>query len=83
MPTYFFHLCDGIDVLLDPEGRELERGAVARAALAEARGIIAADAGSGHIDFNQQIEVRDGAGTVVHRIAFAEAVRVTPEGPGS
>ena len=83
MPIYYFHLCDGTDVLLDPEGRELERAAVAGAALAEARAIVAADAGSGHIDFNQHIEVRDAEGAVVHRIAFAEAVRVTPEGGGS
>ena len=83
MPTYYFHLCDGTDVLLDPEGRELERAAVAGAALAEARAIVAADAGTGRIDFNQHIEVRDAGALVVHRISFAEAVHVTPEGGGS
>jgi uncharacterized protein DUF6894 len=82
MAIYYFHLCDGTDVLLDPEGRELDRSALAGAALAEARAIVAADAETGHIDFDQHIEVRDAAGAVVHRIAFAEAVRVTSEGTG-
>jgi hypothetical protein len=77
MPIYDFHLCDGADVLLDPEGRELDPPSVPRAAVAEARAMIAADALQGHIRLDQQIEVRDGAGEIVHRIAFEDAVTVT------
>jgi hypothetical protein len=77
MATYYFHLCDGIDVLLDPEGRELESGAIASAALSEARAIIAADARGGHIYLNQKIEVHDAGGNIVHRIGFEDAVKVT------
>jgi hypothetical protein len=39
--------------------------------------MIAADALQGHIRLDQQIEVRDGAGEIVHRIAFEDAVTVT------
>jgi hypothetical protein len=79
MATYYFHLCDGTDVLLDPDGRELESNLLASAALAEARAIIAADATTGHIYLDQQIEVHDADGKVIHRVAFEDAVRVTHE----
>lgn len=79
MATYYFHLCDGADVLLDPDGRELESSSLAAAALAEARAIIAADASSGHIYLDQNIEVHDGSGKIVHRIRFEDAVQVTHE----
>lgn len=77
MALYFFHLCDGADVLLDPEGRELDPAAIVSAALAEARAMIAADALQGHIRLDQQIEVRDSVGELVHRIAFEDAITVT------
>jgi hypothetical protein len=77
MPLYYFHLRDGVDVLLDPDGRDLEAGNIAEAALTEARAIIAADARNGHVFLDQNIEVQDAAGEVVHRIEFEEAVRVT------
>jgi hypothetical protein len=73
---YFFHLRNGVDVLLDPDGRQIERNSIAAAALAEARAIVAADAGSGTIDLDQKIEVQDSNGKIVHRIEFEDAVRV-------
>jgi hypothetical protein len=79
MATYYFHLCDGADVLLDPEGRDLGNDAVASAALTEARAIISADATAGHICLDQRIEVRDVRGKLVHRLPFEDAVRVTHE----
>jgi len=48
MALYFFHLVDGADLLLDPDGREIDPGSVHAAALAEARAMIAADARVGH-----------------------------------
>ena len=77
MAVYYFHLCDGNDVLLDSEGRELEAEDVPAAAMAEARAMVAADAMSGHIFLNQKIEVRDGTGKVVHHLSFDDAVKVT------
>jgi len=79
MATYYFHLIDGADLLLDPEGRDLASDTVADAALTEARAIIAADARSGHIYLNQSIEVHDADGKTVHRVAFEDAVKVTHE----
>ena len=77
MATYYFHLCDGISVLLDPDGRELRSGDVAGAALTEARAIIAADARNGHVYLDQKIDGHDSRGRIVHRIAFEAAVTVT------
>jgi hypothetical protein len=77
MARYFFHLTNGSDVLLDPEGRELENGTVAAAALSEARAIIAADIQGGSVDLDQNIEVQDSTGIVIHCIAFEDALRIT------
>ena len=75
MSLYFFHLRDGHDVLLDPEGREfatLEE--VQRATLNEARAIISADARAGTIKLSYHLDIEDGAGTVIHSLQFEDAV---------
>lgn len=60
MALYFFHLRDGVDVLLDPEGRELDSvEKVAAAALADARALIADEVRTGHVNLGQIIEVQD------------------------
>jgi hypothetical protein len=75
--TYYFHLRDGTDVLLDPDGRLLPSlAAVAGAALLEARAIISAEAKGGKISLDQSIDVEDEAGEVVHTITFADAVQI-------
>jgi hypothetical protein len=76
MAIFYFHLCNGSDVLLDPEGRELMSDMVAAAALREARAIIAADARAGAIDLDQNIQVQDAAGITVHIIALEDAVSI-------
>ena len=77
MEAYYFHLRDGTDVLLDPDGRNLPSlSAVAGAALFEARAIISADAKAGKIRLNQSIEVEDKRGQMVCRVAFTDAVLV-------
>lgn len=77
MPRYFFHLRDGEDIVLDPEGRELEGpGAVEPMALDEIRAIIADDARNGRINLDQRIDVEDEAGNLVHRKHFADAVEI-------
>jgi hypothetical protein len=82
MAIYYFHLCDGTDVLLDPDGREVESDLLASAALAEARAIIAADATAGHIYLDQHIEVHDTNGKVVHQVAFEDAVQISRKAAG-
>ena len=77
MPLYYFHLRDGADVLLDPEGRELNGAeAISKAALVEARSIISDDALGGRILLNQHIDVEDASGEVVHCLCFVDAVEI-------
>ena len=77
MPLYFFHLRDGDDVLLDPEGRELAgQASIETAALKEARSIISEDALGGRITLAERIDVEDATGVVVHRIHFVDAVEI-------
>ena len=77
MALYFFHLRDGIDILLDPEGRELTGpDGIAEAALKEARSIISHDAMIGRIILNQHIDIEDEFRNVVHTLRFADAVEI-------
>jgi hypothetical protein len=77
MPLYYFHLRDGHDILLDPEGQECRsRDFAAAAALREARAIIGEEARSGTIMLDKHIDVEDQAGTIVHRLSFQDAIRI-------
>ena len=77
MSLYFFHLRDGVDILLDKEGRQMnDLAAIARAALLEARSIIGHDAATGRIKLYQRIDVEDEAHNVVHSLAFSDAVTI-------
>ncbi|NJC40363.1 hypothetical protein GGQ87_000621 [Brevundimonas alba] len=81
MPVYYFHLRDGHDSLLDPDGRKLEGvEAIAQSALAEARALISEEARQGRIRLDQRIDVEDGKGRVVHTQPFAKAVEITGGG---
>lgn len=78
MPTYFFHYNDGVDVVLDPEGRSFDSHTeVVAAALKEARSQVSADALDGHIDMSCEIYVENEAGEKVHSLRFDEAVRIS------
>jgi hypothetical protein len=73
----FFHLRDGHDVLLDPEGREIDgHAAVEAAALIEARAIISDEAIYGRINLDQHIDVEDEQRNVVHCLRFVDAVEL-------
>ena len=75
---YYFHLSDGHQALIDPEGREVaDFSQIAGMALKEARAMISQDALGGRINLNQYIEVRDDAGKLVHQLAFRDAVRIS------
>ena len=78
MPVYYFHLRDGDDVLLDPDGRELDGArAIARCALAEARALIGEEARDGRIRLDQRIDVEDAHGQVVYTLPFGRAVEIS------
>jgi len=77
MHSYLFHLRDGSDVLIDPDGRSLpDLDAVAAAALREARAIVSADALGSTINLLLEIEVEDENGVIVHRLDLRDAVCV-------
>lgn len=77
MATYFFHLDDGTDVLLDPEGQDLrDIDAVRAIALIEARALIAEDVREGRVQLDRILRVEDSAGGPVYRLPFADAVHI-------
>ena len=77
MAQYFFHLRDGTDILLDPDGRNLDGPqAIRAAAIREARSIISHDVLDGTIMLNRHIDVEDGAGEFVERVCFGDAVNI-------
>jgi hypothetical protein len=77
MSLYYFHLVDGTDVLLDPEGQELkDLQAVAKSALLEARSIISGEVRTGHVRLDQSIIVEDGEGKTIHRLPFTDAMTI-------
>ena len=80
MPLYFLHLLDGTDMLLDPDGIDMPPEAVDRAALNAARDCMCGDVKNGTLDLRYSIEVQDENGTVVHRLAFSDAVNVLSPG---
>jgi hypothetical protein len=84
MRTYFFHLRDGEDILLDPDGRALpSMEALIAATLYEARDVIATDAKSGKIDLSQHLDIEDDQGEIVYRLSLKDAVLIKGfDGPG-
>jgi hypothetical protein len=80
MTRYFFHLRDGVDEILDPEGVELPSEAVAEAALVAARDCMAADVKAGRLDLSSRIDVYQADGELVQSVSFADALEVvSPE----
>ena len=82
MSLYFFHLRDGADVLLDPDGRQLTSAeAVSDATLLEARSIISHEALSGQIKLDQHIDVEDEFRNIIHTLHFVDAVEIVQPQP--
>lgn len=80
MVRYYFHLRDGVERLLDPQGADVDDPArLARMALKEARAVIAQEALEGEINLQQRIEIEDEGGTLVHSLSFADAVRIVSD----
>ena len=78
MQTFYFHLRNGSDTLLDYEGRKLSNvDSVMAIALLEARAIIAADALDGKVALGQRIDVQDALGAIVHTLQFEDAIHLT------
>jgi len=74
MARYFFHLRDGEDQLLDPDGTELvDHQAIEAAALRAARDTLSHELQLGRLDLRFRIDVEDDDGNIVHSIALADA----------
>ena len=74
---YYFHLRDGSERLLDPQGVAIDDPAqIAGLALREARSLISQEALQGEINLGQRIEIEDENGVLVHSLRFADAVRI-------
>jgi hypothetical protein len=78
MAKYFFHLRDGVDHLLDPEGLEMPESAIIGAALMQARDCMAGDVQSGRLDLHCHIDVHAEDGELVHSLLFADALEIVP-----
>lgn len=77
MARYYFHLRDGSERLLDPQGVTItDTNRITEIALREARTLISQEALQGVIDLDQRLEVEDERGNLVHTIGFADAVTV-------
>lgn len=78
MTKFFFHLNDGHDRLLDPDGLLMPIEAVPGAALHQARDCIAGDVQIGRLDLHYRIEVHNEAGEIIHSLDFRDAVENVP-----
>lgn len=77
LALYYFHLRDGCDTLIDPDGREVgDAATIGDIAIKEARAMISQDALGGKISLDQFIEVRDEGGKLVHKMGFRDAVSI-------
>ncbi len=80
MARYFFHLRDGVDDLLDPDGIEFKTmDAVKAAVLHNVRDLIAGDVRTGIIDFRYRIDAEDENGQIVYSLPFKHAINIIPE----
>ena len=77
MALYYFHLTDGHQTLIDPEGRNVDPPQIHLLALEEARAMIAQDVLGGRIQLNQFIEVRDANAKLVHQLSFRDAITIS------
>ena len=76
MSRLYFHLYDGVDTLIDPDGIDVPYEEASSRALAEARALIADEALRGRIDLRQRIDVEDAAGRLLHSLSFYQAVEI-------
>ena len=76
MPRFYFHLRDGTDVLLDPEGVQLAGlEAVRGEAMRAARDTLAHGLQDGMLDLRPRIDIESADGVIVHSLALAVSFR--------
>lgn len=81
MPTYYFHIHNGLGITRDEEGVEHDDLEAARAeALAGIRSILKDEVGAGHLDLTGMIEIEDASGRLLLRVPFEEALHTDSPG---
>ncbi len=77
MPVAYFHLRDGVDHTLDPDGIELPDIAAARSlAIKSALDIMSHDIQDRKLDLNLRIDIEDEAGSILDVINFRDLIEV-------
>jgi hypothetical protein len=76
MSRLYFHLHDGVSLLLDGEGSELTLAEAIGRAVNEVRSLIAHEALEGRINLDQHLDLEDFKGTVLHTVWFSHAVEI-------
>ena len=77
---YFFHLRDGSDEMLDPDGRDFgDMDSLRTAVMKNARDVIAGDIQNGVVDLRFRIDAENDSGQVVYSLAFKHAFNIIPE----
>jgi len=80
MATFFMHLRNSTDELLDAEGVELnDIEAVRKSVMAAARDILAGDLRDGVVDLRYRIDAENPDGEIVYTLAFKNAFSIIPE----
>jgi hypothetical protein len=81
LARYFLHLRDGVDEIIDPEGKEFETmEALREYVLIAARDLMTGDIRNGLLDFRFRIDAENESGQVVYSMPFAGALNVIPHG---
>jgi NADH dehydrogenase FAD-containing subunit len=77
MPLYFFHVRDGVHLILDPDGSCLPDLASAQTeAVLSARELMSQSiVGAGRLGIERRFEIADYEGKTVAIVPFSEAVR--------
>jgi hypothetical protein len=80
MARYFLHLRDGVDELIDADGREYaDLESLKEAVLVTTRDLMAGDIRNGIIDLRYRIDAEDENGAVVYSLPFKHALNIIPE----
>jgi len=76
MPQFFFHLTNQV-AARDHEGREMaDLDEAIAAAISDIRSILCDDARRGRLDLRGRIDIADETDTILHSVAFGEAVEL-------
>ena len=79
MARYFLHLRDGVDEILDPEGKEFGTiDDLRHHVLATARDLMTGDIRKGVLDLRFRIDAENEAGQVIYTLPFTGALSIIP-----